>query len=295
MKTKNLALFNIVLAIFIILWGAWVRLSGSGAGCGEHWPLCNGEVIPLEASLKTLIEFTHRLTTGIFGITVIAQLIFSYKEFAKGHYARMAAWAVLILTIIESLIGAVLVKKGLVVDNASSARAIVIAIHLVNTLLLMAALVESYYLTFAKRWQKPKYKDLKYIISIIVIFMLVGASGAIAALGNTLFPESSLMAGIAKDFDSTSHFLIQLRIYHPALALLLMGLLIRLCFKWDNLKIETRNVLGLTLVAVSWGIINWILLAPSWGALIHLALADLLWMNFIWLVLKKYLVAQANS
>jgi cytochrome c oxidase assembly protein subunit 15 len=207
----------------------------------------------------------------------------------------MAAWAVLILTIIESLIGAVLVKKGLVVDNASSARAIVIAIHLVNTLLLMAALVESYYLTFAKRWQKPKYKDLKYIISIIVIFMLVGASGAIAALGNTLFPESSLMAGIAKDFDSTSHFLIQLRIYHPALALLLMGLLIRLCFKWDNLKIETRNVLGLTLVAVSWGIINWILLAPSWGALIHLALADLLWMNFIWLVLKKYLVAQANS
>jgi len=44
-------------SILVILWGAYVRISFSGDGCGDHWPLCHGEVIPTAPSVKTLIEF----------------------------------------------------------------------------------------------------------------------------------------------------------------------------------------------------------------------------------------------
>lgn len=287
-KTGKLVLFNGILALFIILWGAWVRLSGSGAGCGEHWPLCHGEVIPLKPSIQTLIEFTHRFTSGLFGITVFFQLFFSYREFGKSHPETKASWSFLILTIIEALIGAVLVKKGLVVDDTSAMRAWVIGFHLVNTLLLMAALVFCFqFLNLPMGLKKREFSRLEKSLAYfgLLLFLLVSAFGAITALGNTLFPSPDLVAGFKSDFDSSAPFLIRLRVYHPMLAVFtgIFWIVVLNLWRDNSPGLEKVGSLGLGLIFISlgFGVINWLLMAPHWGALIHLLLADLTWMTLV--------------
>lgn len=276
-KSHYLVWFNLSLAIFIILWGAWVRLSGSGAGCGEHWPLCNGSVIPLDPSSKTLTEFFHRLTSGIFGITVVAQWLWGRKLEGKDHPFTKSSLALCILTLIEALIGAVLVKKGLVDRNASSLRALVIALHLANTLLLLSSLIASLY--FKKFQRTHKFRGINSLSpwakGALILFPLVACSGAVVALGNTLFPETSLIDGVLKDFQSSSHFLIRLRILHPIMALGLVLMLVKFGHEQKD-RLGFFIELG-ALIALGFGIINWLLLAPAWGALTHLFIADLLW------------------
>ncbi len=296
-KTGKLASFNFFLAVFIILWGAWVRLSGSGAGCGEHWPLCHGEVVPLAPSLQTLIEFTHRVTSGIFGFTVLGQVIFAAKEFGKGHLQFKGSLVFLILTVVEALIGAVLVKKGLVVDNDSAMRAWVIGAHLVNTLLLMGSLTLCLFVHKAHAsysWTHGFRKEKLLSGLGLTLFLLVGAFGAITALGNTLFPSDSLIQGLASDFDPQAPFLIRLRIYHPALAILMAALWLGLLIKWRESYRENHepNFYGLSFVlifiAIAFGALNWLLMAPVWGALVHLLLGDLLWVSLLLSVFTRF-------
>ena len=126
--------------VAVILWGAWVRLSGSGAGCGSHWPLCDGEVIPTAPSVEKAIEFTHRATSGLALVAVAALAVRARRAFGRGSAARRsAAWA-LGFVLIEALLGAGLVLFELVGADDSSARAVVMPLHLVNTLLLLGAL-----------------------------------------------------------------------------------------------------------------------------------------------------------
>lgn len=277
----KIAWINLFFAAFIILWGAYVRMSGSGAGCGEHWPLCNGEVIPLSTSFKTFIEFTHRLTSGLFGFTILAQVYFAWKETSKGHVLRKMALAALVFTFIEALIGAVLVKKGLVVDNASLSRALVIGLHLINTLFLMATLVLC--AKISKGMETAHYKVYaKLFWPLSLLMMMTFASGGVAALGNTLFPDTSLIDGVYKDFDSASHFLIRLRIYHPIMAILMSVFYYFFHGKGDEEDKVTDLAQGLVLASVAFGVINWLMMAPTWGALVHLLMANILWGVHIW-------------
>jgi heme A synthase len=289
-RTKTILYFNGLLALFIIIWGAWVRLSGSGAGCGEHWPLCNGAIVPLNPSYKTFIEFAHRLSSGVFGLTVLAQLWFSRKDYPKGHQIIWGSWAFLILTIVEALIGAVLVKKGLVVDNSSALRAWVIGAHLVNTLLLMGAWgfcqrVVSSIEPFIYQAPSSKQKLLGFIG--LSLFLIVGAFGAITALGNTLFPSQSLSEGFASDFSVDSPFLIQLRIFHPILAvgLGLWWYILSLTYpqglqKHREKEVQTwaQAIQVLVFISLGFGVVNYLLMAPVWAALAHLGLADIFWL-----------------
>lgn len=301
-KTKFILIFNLFLCLFIIAWGAWVRLSGSGAGCGEHWPLCNGEVIPLSANWKTYTEYIHRFTTGLFGFTVLLQIFFSHREFPKGHGVRRGSYALLIMTFIESLIGAVLVKRGLVVDNTSAERAFVVGAHLVNTMLLLSTFVHTQfhisYRDTVRRWCSFKGNQKTYLLGAVglILILLVGAFGAVTALGNTLFPSTDLVSGIASDFNRHSPFLIRLRIYHPILAVVMGIYWIALAAYWrpeseefiDNvLSHWSHAVYVIILVALSFGFINWLLMAPIWGALVHLILADLVWMSSLGLIYRK--------
>lgn len=287
-KTSYLSLINLGLALFIILWGAWVRMSGSGAGCGDHWPLCNGEVIPLAASVKTLIEFIHRLTSGFFGITILLQVFFSFKEYSKNSLVKKFSLFALFFTLTESLIGAVLVKKGLVVDNASGFRAFVIGFHLINTFFLMGSLIASYFYSRKDSYfKRPKFLDDKFFYFILFVFLITSAMGAITALGNTLFPESSLIEGFKNDFDIKSHFAIRLRVFHPLFALILSFLLFNYADKLKKITSYYKSYQALIIVSVLWGVINWLLLAPVWGALVHLFLANFLWLGLIYLYLDK--------
>lgn len=300
--TNRLAKINLIYVLFVILWGAWVRLSGSGAGCGEHWPLCNGEVIPIEQSLQTIIEFTHRITSGIFGFTILGMVIMSFKDFSKWHKAQKWSLMALLFTIIEALIGAVLVKKGLVDKNDSIYRAWVVAIHLANTLLLVATIVlAEFYSRFKEvnKYRTPMSAKDKFLYSsLCIIFLIVSASGAVTALGNTLFPEASLVEGMKKDFESGSHFLIRLRVIHPFIATLLSLGLINLALRKVEdrlLKMNSNRLLIGAIIALGFGVINWLMMAPHWGALLHLLIADLLWILFVYqLCFQRYAIPDLN-
>jgi heme A synthase len=269
----------------VILWGAYVRATGSGAGCGSHWPLCNGVVIPRDAQLETMVEFTHRLTSGLNGILVIILLVWVFRRFAKGHIARLGAALSTFFILTEGAVGAGLVLLELVADNDSQARAIWVAAHLVNTFLLLAALtLTAWWVSGGRPMRWPDYGREGWLLAIgLLALLFVGASGAITALGDTLFPSASLTEGIAQDFSATAHFLIRLRVWHPVLAILTGVYLIVISsfiYNWRPAarSANFRRAIQLLVVAqLAAGALNVVLLAPVWMQLLHLLLADLLW------------------
>ncbi|MEM8933451.1 MAG: COX15/CtaA family protein [Acidobacteriota bacterium] len=287
----------------VILWGAYVRATGSGAGCGSHWPLCNGEVIPREPSVQTLIEYSHRLTSGIALLFVLALAIFAFRIFPKGHRVRWGATVTMILMLLEAGIGAGLVLFELVADNASMARAMFMGVHLGNTFLLLGALVVTAF------WSQghPAPKDVfrgplatRFWASVVTM-MLIGISGAIAALGDTLFPAESLLDGLRQDLSPTSHILIQLRVLHPFIAI--GGSLVVFAFI-GRLRAEKRpqparklaTFLHFGVLAqLALGGINVMLLAPGWMQLVHLAVADALWIVLVLAGAAAFVEATADE
>ena len=207
--------------VAVILWGALVRATGSGAGCGGHWPLCNGDVLPNVSQIGTVIEFTHRVMSGLaLGLVV---LLFSWarKTFAPRHPARRwAAWS-LVFILTEALLGASLVLLGHVAKDESVGRVYSLGTHLVNTFLLLASLALT---AWSAAWREVRPSGKARLLSVsaagpLVALVLVAIAGAITALGDTLFPTHSFVEGMRDDFSSTANFLIRLRIIHPFLAL----------------------------------------------------------------------------
>jgi cytochrome c oxidase assembly protein subunit 15 len=273
----------------IILWGAWVRASGSGAGCGEHWPLCNGEVIPQAPTIQTIIEYTHRITSGLALILTVVLVVWAHKCWPRQHRVRKSAWMALVFILLEALLGAGLVVFGLVGDDASPARALVMMVHLGNTFMLLTGVV------LAAVWaQDDRPIDLlaPARIALAVAFgaiLMVGFTGAIAALGDTLFPAGSLTAGLAADLDPRSHFLLRLRALHPVFAVLTAGYLVALAARWRQGQTSkaANGVILVVCVQICAGFLNLGLLAPVWLQLVHLLLADLVWIATVLLAIAK--------
>ncbi len=274
---------------FVILWGAFVRASGSGAGCGNHWPLCNGEFIPFNPSTQTLIEFTHRATSGLYGIYVLILVLLSFKYLPKGHLCRKASIASLFFTITEALIGARLVLLGLVAENSSIDRAIVITFHLLNTTFLIASIVfwihSSFYKSYHKRFLPKNF--LKGFLICSSLFLLVGISGAITALGDTLFPVDSLVEGLKNDLSYDSHLFVQLRVFHPFIAVAFVAAIFIFSKAYGTyIKVKLHSsllpnsLIFLCFGGLAFGLVNLLLLAPIWAQMVHL-----LWANIIWSVL----------
>src|ERR1017187_2983546 len=71
--------------MLVVLWGAFVRATGSGAGCGNRWPLCNGVIVPHAPRIETIIEFTHRATSGLALVSVAALCLWAFRLFPRGH------------------------------------------------------------------------------------------------------------------------------------------------------------------------------------------------------------------
>jgi cytochrome c oxidase assembly protein subunit 15 len=293
-RFRILAIFCLYYVVAVIVWGAMVRATGSGAGCGAHWPTCNGTVIPFEPSIKTMIEYSHRLTSGLSLVFVLVLWIFARQIFLKNHPARVAAFRSFVFIIIEALIGALLVLAGLVEENKSVWRAVVIALHLVNTFILLYWLARA---VAANDFDGIDHSDelvpnslavakKSQLVQSMILFVIVGATGAIVALGDTLFPAESLIAGFKEKFSPTAHFLVKLRIYHPILAIvttIVLGLAIKnmwkKCFSYKSFHDDMRIILILLIVQVAGGFLNWVLLAPVWMQFVHLLLADILWIR----------------
>jgi heme A synthase len=269
--------------ILVILWGAVVRVTGSGAGCGNHWPSCNGEVLPQSPAMHTLIEFTHRAMTGLDGPLVLLLVVWAFRAFPNRHPARRGALFAGAFLVTESLIGAALVKFDYVANNASSGRGWWLSIHLINTLMLIASMA----LTAWWGGGRPRVRvagRTAWMAGIsVAVVLLLGVTGAIAALGDTLFPAQSLAAGFAQDLDSGAHIFLRLRAIHPMLAALAAAWL-------AFFALTTRRgpatgyarALAVVLVAqLAAGVSNLVLLAPAWLQIVHLLLADLLWIALV--------------
>lgn len=286
--------------VLVILWGAVVRATGSGAGCGAHWPTCNGAVIPLAPSLGTLVEYSHRATSGIALLLVALMTYQAFRHRPSGHPARTWAAASMALILSEAAIGAGLVLFEKVAGDASVARGFWISGHLINTFLLLAALTLTWRLVDAPDRSSAVTSvgvlratfpmgGRGLLLSLAVLgLVLTGVSGAIAALGDTLFKAGSLREALAQDLSSTSHIFLRLRVLHPVIALVGGGLILSLAYQTISRSGSggPGRRLGLLLaglVAGQWflGVVNLALLAPTPLQIAHLLVADLIWITLI--------------
>ena len=284
--------------IAVILWGGLVRATGSGAGCGDHWPLCNGTVMQHSARVDTMIELTHRITSGFSFLLVVALLAWTLAGTARGHLARVAAGAAVVFTVIEAALGAFLVKLGLTAQSRSPLRAPYLALHLTNTLLLVAALTLTAHLLSRRTGHlrsKVRLVAPFGAIASVLALLIVGVTGSLAALGDTLFPARSLGAAFAQDFSATSGWLVRWRWTHPTVAFLasvfLIWLLVRAAQRrthWDN---RGLSALVLILLACQYvlGVLDVAFLAPVWLQIAHLLGADVLWAALVVLAARLVL------
>ena len=208
--------------VVVIIWGVFLRASHSGDGCGQHWLTCNGEVVPSAPELKTVIEFSHRVTTAIAGIVVVALVIWAFRKFEKGSPVRKAAVFSLFFIIIEGLIGRGLVLTGNTAGNWTPTRPYWTIGHLINTFLLLAALTATAWLADGKRRLRLPSNNAVSVLLIVaaVVILFIGSSGSLAALSNMFYPSGSISEGLAKDFAETSPMLVRLRISHPIISII---------------------------------------------------------------------------
>jgi cytochrome c oxidase assembly protein subunit 15 len=289
LSLARFAWFAVFYNVLVILWGALVRASGSGAGCGNHWPLCNGQVIPVSPSIHTIIEFTHRMMTGGSTFIVLALLVWTFRLTAKGHAARWFAIASTLLLLNEAFLGAMLVKLGYVTGNQSIGRMVLLSIHLSNTLLLVAALtLTARFVTSGRDWTGlHRTKSFGWAVAGLAATIGVGVCGSIAALGDTLFPAASLKAAYAQDFAANSPLLLRLRLMHPISALIAAAFVLWLVRRSHAEVPQERSawlaklVLGLLGLQFALGIADVLLLAPAWMQLLHLLGADLYWVALV--------------
>ncbi len=271
--------------VAVILWGAFVRATGSGAGCGSHWPTCNGEVIPRSPSAATAIEFTHRASSGLLGLLMVGLVIGAFRKFPKGSPVRWGAVASLCFVVTEALVGAGIVKFEWVAHNDSVARVVTGAFHLANTFLLLACLsLTAWWASGGATFRFSNRGWLGRFMALCLIgTALLGAGGAVTALGDTLVQNS----GIRAEDSPVVAALIEARVYHPLSALLLAFLLGAALWKasesgWDD---RTRRLAWATAATYSvqlvCGLVNVSLKAPVWLQLVHLLLADTFWILLV--------------
>jgi heme A synthase len=298
------AWFVLVYNLVVIIWGVFLRASHSGDGCGQHWLTCHGEIVPSAPQLKTVIEFSHRLTTGLSAITVLVLFIWAFRRFTKGDPARLAAAFSFVFIIIESLIGAGLVLTGNTADNWTPSRPFWAIGHLINTFLLLAALTLTCWFSSGKEridFKVDRKVVLLLLVGVLGIF-IVGSSGSLAALSNMLFPSTSIIEGYAKDFSGTSPMLVRLRISHPIVSIAVGMFLIFLAGWLKRVSSNDRdvakwvNILSLlVLVQFASGAATLLLHAPIVMQLVHLFLADAVWISFILLSANFLAVPQPDT
>src|SRR5665213_126090 len=199
----------------VILWGAFVRVSFSGDGCGAHWPTCNGEVLPSQMAKPELIEFTHRMMTGLDTFAVIALCIWAFQAFPKKHAVRLYSLLSLFFLIVEALLGAGLVLFRYVANDQSAGRAWYLSAHLTNTMLMLATFTIAAWLACNDSARIRLRSMSKTLLAAILTTVFVSITGAIAALGDMLYPVTSLSEGVRQDFSSVSSLLVRLRMLHP--------------------------------------------------------------------------------
>jgi heme A synthase len=297
-RFSTYAWITLLVTFAVILWGDVVQATGSGDGCGAHWPVCNGEVLPAFAGREQIIEYTHRATSGFVFLMSVLLVVWSRRAYLKNHLVRKSANFSLFFMFTESLVGAALVLFRLVGQNASVTRAIVAPIHLVNTLFLIGAItLTAWFASGGKpfRW-KNQGAVSPLLISGFVSLVVIAVIGAITSLGDAIFPVRSTAEAIGRSMDSGEHFLVRLRVWHPFVAIGL-GLYILVAARAITALRPTPTTQNLSLaifviylLQIAVGFLNVALSAILPTQLLHLLLADSLWM--LWVLLAASSLAE---
>lgn len=273
--------------VAVILWGAAVRATGSGNGCGDHWPLCNGSVFEHHPTVASMIEYAHRATSGVALLAVIGLVVWTFRGTAKRHLARVAAVASLIFILNEALIGALLVLLGMTANNESPARAGYLSLHLTNTLLMLAAIaLTAHFLSRRSGFLRGSVerRGMGASIAGLIAIVVTGVTGSLAALADTLHPATDLRAAFLQDFSGRGDWLVRIRWVHPAAAVL-AGLFVLAVMLLGMRTAAHRKLavwLGLLLLAqYALGVADLTLLTPLSMQILHLLGADLVWIALV--------------
>jgi cytochrome c oxidase assembly protein subunit 15 len=264
--------------ILVVLWGAVVRATDSGGGCGANWPLCNGDYFPHHPRLATMIEYAHRSSSGVCSFLTIALGVWTFWRTPKGHHARKAVvWAGFFL-VTEALLGAALVLRHWVESNVSTGRTIAQSVHFTNTLLLMGSLALTAW--FLRGDEAGSEGSRTAALSAVIATIAVGATGSLAALADTLFPSPTLMAALKADMAAGAPMLIRMRWMHPAAAVVGFVCVVWLLrgVRWNAVSTCVAGLLALQFVL---GVGDVLLLAPTWMQVLHLLGADLYWVALV--------------
>lgn len=287
------------LAVFVVvvLQGAVVRATSSGAGCGAHWPLCNGQVLPQFQRVATLIEFMHRSLTGISSTMFFVLTGWVFVATPKQHPARKAALLSLGFLILEALLGAVLVLGHYVENNASDMRVFVQSIHFTNTMILLAW-TTAVAVLLGNVKPAAYNKPLRHASQLTIAAMLItGAAGSVAALADTIFPSHSLHAAIAADFAADSPLLIRMRWMHPAASLLIVAatLLLTKRLRTSGAAHAGNLLIANLVVQMLIGVADVLMLAPTWIQVLHLLGADMFWISLIAISVPLFLARRPQQ
>lgn len=300
-KLRIYAWIVTVYTVLVIVWGGAVTATGSGNGCGDHWPLCDGQVILTHPHLKMMIEYAHRLSSGVVLFAILGLLVWTWLATPRRHIARIFAVAGMILVINEALLGAGLVLLRLTTGGITLERVSYFALHFTNTFLLLAAVAgTAHFLSRKSGYMRGqiRFRSLGFGLPGLLALLVVAVSGSVAELGDMVYPSRNLRAAIAADFSSHGSWLIRLRWLHPAFALLAGIFLLWLVFgavKNPRLRAPGFAVLALLGLQYSLGITDVLLLAPTWIQLTHLFVADVLWTTVFLLAVRLCIVPASQA
>jgi cytochrome c oxidase assembly protein subunit 15 len=278
--------------VAVILDGALVSATGSGNGCGDHWPLCNGEIVQQHPQITTIIEYAHRATSGIALLAVIGLVVWTFRGTAKRHLARTAALASLIFILMEAILGALLVLLGMTAQNDSPARAVYLSLHLTNTLLMLGALALTAHFLSRRRGYMRGSTEIRAAglpVTGLIAIILTGVTGSLAELADALHPASSLRVAFAQDFSTHSSWLVRIRWVHPVVSLVAGLILLEIILRATRNSAHHRlaaGLIGLLLLQFGLGLTDLALLTPLTMQILHLLGADLLWIALVILVAR---------
>lgn len=174
---KWFAVITTIGMLFILLGGALVTKTDSGMGCGNSWPLCNGELIPSEITMELVIELAHRVVSGVVGILVLVLSVWSWKSIGHIRETKFLSLLSFIFLVVQGLIGAAAVIWG--------QSDFVLAVHFGVSLISFAAVLLLTLLIFEvdKKFEAEKLildtKMRKHIIGVTIYSFVVVYTGAL--------------------------------------------------------------------------------------------------------------------
>jgi cytochrome c oxidase assembly protein subunit 15 len=272
----------------VVLWGAYVRSTGSGAGCGNKWPLCDGAVVGASANGQTIVEFMHRITSVISLLVVYGLVVWCWRVTKKGDWARYSVVLSAVLLANEALLGAALVLLKHVGNDKSAGRILFLCLHSGNTFLLLATLsLTAAWLSNGNRTFTlvGKWGQVWSIGLGLLAAMVTGITGAVAALADTLYPATSLRSSLMQDFGSVTPILLRVRLLHPTVAPIAACYVVWVIWR-DSTERKRFSQSAIALIVLfvvqtGIGITNVLLLAPVWLQIAHLFVADVLWVVLV--------------